>query len=661
MYLLKVIPIANKLPEKYFSYFSLPKIKAGSLVEIKIKNRKVSGVVIEVRDVRSEKINLKGENFVLKKIERVLKENFIDEKIISTLVEQSFLLGIKESEILEIFLNDYLFEKIININLKNKKPKIENKKEEFAYKSEAILGEQKYRIEEYLKEIKKEIKKGNSSVIFSPTINDLKYLKEKLEKVLENKEDLVIFHGDQNKKEREENLNKLDKKEPRVFLSTPSIFPFLIKDEFNLNLVIIDKENSFNYFSHNAKKEIDAREIIKSLSKTIKINTVLGGEILSLNTFINIKEKKIKLKNLKEKSEKKKILIFDLAKEKEKTNTKYSSVYFKKEVIEKLEDYKNKNEGKIFLYTKRKGISGEIICKDCNHILKCEACDKPYILFKENNNGKREYVCAICKNKKEMSKDKNLSCESCGSWRMEGVGIGSEGIEENLKENGFKVFIIDAKNTNTKSKINKILIDWQNEKLSVLIGTDLALNNLTENHKMDFAGIISIDSLFSIPEINIDEKILNLIIEFKEKCKTKNKMFIETRLRDADIWKYIEEGDYLKFLEQEYEDRKTLNIPPFSNILKFRLNNKNIKYKNRIENLLSEIQKEEKVKEEKVNWKKENKTGDYIGIIMVNKKDWETLNKNQKEINIFATNFAKKINILLSDFDLQINPQNVYK
>ena len=62
-----------------------------------------------------------------------------------------------------------------------------------------------------------------------------------------------------------------------------------------------------------------------------------------------------------------------------------------------------------------------------------------------------------------------------------------------------------------------------------------------------------------------------------------------------------------------------------------------------------------------MNWKKENKTGDYIGIIMVNKKDWETLNKNQKEINIFATNFAKKINILLSDFDLQINPQNVYK
>ena len=669
MYLLKVIPIATKLPEKYFSYFSLAKIKAGSLVEIKIKNRKISGIIIEVKDVAAEKINLKGENFSLKKIERVVKENFIDENITNALRETGFLLGAKESEILEIFLVDDLFEKVANINIdlniKNKNLKKENDK----VKSEAVIGEIKYRLEEYVKEIKKKFKKENSSLIFSPSINDLKNLEEKLkeeiastssatEKELENS--LVVFHGDQKKKEREENLNKLDTKGPKIFLSTPSLFPFLLKDIFNLNLIIIDKENSFNYFSHSAKKEIDSREMIKNLSKSAQINTLLGGEILSLNTFANIKEKKVKLIDLKEKSENKKILIFDLAKEKASTssaNTKYSSVYFKKEVIEKLEDYKKKSEGKIFLYTKRKGIAGEIICKDCNHILKCESCDKPYILFKENINGKREYVCAVCKNKKELSKDENLSCSNCGSWRMEGIGIGSEGIEENLKENGFKVFVIDAKNTNTKTKIRKALEDWQNEKLAVLIGTDLALNNLTENHKIDFAGIISIDTLFSIPEINIDEKILNLIIEFKEKCKTKSKLFIETRLKDAEIWKYVEENNYISFLETELENRKMLNLPPFSNILKFRLSNKNTKYKNRIESLLLEIQKEEKVREEKINWKKDNKTGDYIGVLMINKKDWES---NIKEETL-ATNFTKKIITLLGDFNLEINPQNVYK
>ena len=42
---------------------------------------------------------------------------------------------------------------------------------------------------------------------------------------------------------------------------------------------------------------------------------------------------------------------------------------------------------------------------------------------------------------------------------------------------------------------------------------------------------------------------------------------------------------------------------------------------------------------------------------MINKKDWES---NIKEETL-ATNFTKKIITLLGDFNLEINPQNVYK
>lgn len=678
MYLLKVIPIASKLPERYFSYFSKEKVEVGSLVEIKIRNRKIFGITVEIKDVRSEKINLKAENFSLKKIEKVLKENFINKKIIYSLIEMNSLLAVKESEILEIFLNDYLFEKIKDLKSENKKIKkdiLNNNK------SIAILDSEEDRLKEYLKIINKELKEKKSCVIFFPTINDLKNSQKEIEINLKNKEDLVIFHGEQSKKERQENLDKLNEKKERVFLSTPSIFPFLLENQIDLGLVIIDKENSFNYFSHSAKKEIDAREMIKIILKSLNLKIVVGGNTLSLNTFKEIKENKIKLISLKKREEdnsdnennkskedieakkqkNKKILIFDLAKDKENKIAKYSPVYFKKEVVEKLEDYKNKKEGKIFLYTKRKGIAGETLCKDCNHILKCKSCEKPYILFKENKEGKREYMCAICKNKKELNKNENLSCENCSSWRMEAIGIGSEGLENNLKENGFKVFLIDSKNTNTKKKVNTILEAWQNEKLSILIGTDLALHNINKNHKIDFAGIISIDTLFSIPEINIDEKIVNLIIDFKEKCKTKNKLFIETRLKDAEIWKYIEENNYLGFLEKELENRKILNLPPFSNIFTFRLKTKEVKYKERIENLLNKIQEEENVTfKEKIVWRRDLKKDEYLGMIIINKKYTEGRNKEKNNTEIKSTSFIKKLVSLLSDFDLKINPQNVY-
>jgi hypothetical protein len=62
---------------------------------------------------------------------------------------------------------------------------------------------------------------------------------------------------------------------------------------------------------------------------------------------------------------------------------------------------------------------------------------------------------------------------------------------------------------------------------------------------MDISFILaaSLDSFFSIPEINIDEKILNIIIDLKdklkfeetEKNKSKNKLYINTRLPDSPV------------------------------------------------------------------------------------------------------------------------------
>jgi primosomal protein N' (replication factor Y) len=442
--------------------------------------------------------------------------------------------------------------------------------------------------------------------------------------------------------------------------------PFILKDKINLKTVIIEKENSYNYFSHSAKRQIDSRKIIQNTSKDLELETISAGEIISLETFKNIQKK-----NLLERDNKKteNFKIIDISKNKQKKedlenrikkiseskNSKYSKVYFAEELIEKLEEFKNKKEGKIFLYTKRKGLYTETICQDCNTILKCETCDKPLILFKKNDNH-REYVCTNCKTKKELKKDENLICKNCASWRMETIGIGVEGIENNLKEIGWKTFLLDSKNANTKKKINDTIKAWQKEKLSILIGTDLALASFDQNLKIDFAAIISIDTLFSIPEINIDEKIINLILEIKEKCKTKEKILIETRLPENNIWKYIKENDYKKFLEDEIKTREELSLPPFVNIIKFKLSEKELKLKNDIENLLDRIFKEEKVEKNKIVWWKENISKSYVGMFMLKKEYWEF----EKENIIYPTNLAKKINTLLSDFRLEINPQSVY-
>lgn len=461
MYTLRIIPIAKGLPENFFTYFHNEKISLGALVKIKIRNRKVLGIVSAREEVIDKKVNIKSAKFILKKIEKVILNDFLKEELFKSISNTSALIGVKESDILENYLSEFIFE---NLNiLENKNEKIQNVKDGEKYtNNKTFIENYEKRFNFYKENIKNNFKNKKSTVIFFPTINDLEFAKNNFEKDFNN-ENIICFHSGQNKKELKENLNKLKEEKNFLILSTPTLAPFLLKDKINLKTIILEKENSFNYFTHTSKKQIDAREVIKNLTKDLYLELISAGNILSLNTFKNHKDK-IEEKEIRDKNRVKNFEIISLAKDKiekeeiktrtkiikEKENTKYSPVYFSDKLIDKLENIKNKNS-KVFLFAKRKGLYTETVCADCNTIFKCEDCDKPYILFKdkksgltpplskgegENANTDRLYICTNCKNKIELKKSENLTCKNCGSWRMNTLGVATQGIEENLKEVG---------------------------------------------------------------------------------------------------------------------------------------------------------------------------------------------------------------------------------
>lgn len=645
MYFLEIIPINSGLKEELLSYFSSQSLKPGTLVEIKIKNRIIFGIVYKNEELKNKKLIVKKEKFLLKKIEKVIFENFINEKLLYLLIDLSILFNININTIIETLIPKYIYNNLDFIKFENKS-KIQNSKKI------ALIGDLKTR-NNYLDElIKKENNKKTSTLIFYPTIYDIEIAKNNF-----NHKNIVCFHSNISKKDLNMAIQKIKNEENLIILSTPSLLPFLIKDKININTIVLEKENSNNYFINFNKKEFDFRNIIKKVANLMNINIILSGNLLSINSFLEYKNKILFLDKNTNNFE-----ILDIKKE---NKTNYNNIYFSEKLIKKINLYKTK-KAKIFLFVKRKGLFTETICGDCNTILACEKCDKPLILYRKNTENNL-YICNFCKNKLELKKD--ILCKKCNSWKMNTLGIATEGVDKYLKELGFKTFVIDSSNIKTKKDILKILESWQNEKdLSILIGTELALNFLNKNYNCDFAAIISIDSLFSIPEINIDEKIFNIILEMKEKINTKEKIIIQTRLIDQPIWKYIKEANVLGFLENELKTRKILNLPPYSNILKWTLLKKDIEMKISIEKIIDRIFREENIEKENVIWRIEKKTGNYIGSMIIKKEFWEKeevlqnkKDKNKKVIEkIIPTTFAKKTITLLSDFKLEINPSSIY-
>ena len=84
--------------------------------------------------------------------------------------------------------------------------------------------------------------------------------------------------------------------------------------------------------------------------------------------------------------------------------------------------------------------------------------------------------------------------------------------------------------------------------------------------KIPYVGLVAIDSLFSIPDFGINERIFYLITRLFEISESET--IIQTRNIGKQIIFYAESGSILDFYRSEIEERKTLNYPPFTIFIK---------------------------------------------------------------------------------------------
>jgi primosomal protein N' (replication factor Y) len=215
---------------------------------------------------------------------------------------------------------------------------------------------------------------------------------------------------------------------------------------------------------------------------------------------------------------------------------------------------------KIFLFTLRKGLSPFTVCRDCGDTVLCDFCSAPLTLYNRPERG-RIFACNRCHKEKKS----NLVCLTCGGWNLTTLGIGADLAAEEVAKLFPKadVAVFSREKIKTAKSAHAAMKKFYKSG-QILIGTELALFYLDEPVKN--SAVISLDSLFSIPNFRINEKIMRLLIDIQS--LTLKKMLIQTKNPDEQILKQFQGGQLVGFYRQELEDRKTLNYPPFSRLIK---------------------------------------------------------------------------------------------
>jgi len=556
---LEVVPISKGIFKETLSYFTGSDILVGSIVKVPLRKRVIPALVVSVKEVEDIKSEIKNSPFPLRKIEKIKTYNLLKKEFVETSEKIADYYNGTTGAVLSSIVPKVIFENAEKLKIPEEISK--QNKEAIVPEKFVLQSNDEDRYIYYKSIVREEFAKGNSVFFCLPTIQDIKKAVEKLQKGIENY--TFILHSSMNKKDIIDTINKiLVEDHPLLIVATGG---FLSIPKNKISTIILDKENSRAYKIQN-RPYIDIRNFAEMFAQKNKSKIIFGDLLLRTETIWRFKSGELvevaplKFRSLTTSSQE--IVDMRLKKDEivrgEQENKKEFRVFspiLEEKIIQSVE-----NNEHLFIFTSRRGLSPSTICADCGNIVKCNTCGTHTVLHKSPIEN--FFLCHKCGERRSAFE----KCAMCDGWRLTTLGIGSELIEEKLKEiypNG-KIYRIDSDITPTHKKATMMAEKFYNSPQSILIGTEMALLYLSE--KIENSAVVSMDSFFSIPDFRINERVLNILL--KMRAVTDRKLIIQTRDIEQKVFEYAVKGNLVDFYRDELEDRKKLGYPPFSTLIK---------------------------------------------------------------------------------------------
>lgn len=563
MKIINVIPLSRGIFKETLSYFSSKDISIGSIVSVPIRKKIVNAIVISKEDTSNAKAQLKSSTFAIKKIESVKTKHFFTQAFTEAAKDTAEYFSTTTGSIIQALTPKQILEDLIE----NKTPKsivIKTEKAVTSVESFVFQADDKERITTYRSIIREEFAKKSSVFFCLPTATDIASAENELNRGI--KEYVFVLHGKMTKKQIAETWNNILKEEhPILIISTGSFFSIPRND---IGVVILDKENSQNYKTF-ARPYFDMRTFAEKLAKRGGIKLIFGDIFLRPETIWRTNQGElIEINSLKFRAISSATQsIVDMG-EYKKTDSEKKFTLVSDELKTLIQKNKLENAN-LFILIGRKGLATITICNDCGKIVKCTNCDIPAVLYKNTSAIKNNlFMCNRC-GKRE---DAEQRCANCESWRLFPLGIGLEGVEEEIKKvfPDINIFKIDSGITKTPKKCIETMDKFLSAPGSILLGTQMALPYLTSN--IDSIAAIGLDSLFSVPNFRIREKVFTMLLSLRVKA-LKN-FLIQTRDPEEKVFTQTIKGNSLEFYHDEIKGRKEFGYPPFSIFIKITLSGK---------------------------------------------------------------------------------------
>ena len=325
----------------------------------------------------------------------------------------------------------------------------------------------------------------------------------------------------------------------------------------NLGLLIVDEEHEPTYQSELSPR-YQAVEVARKRASMAKAPLILGSATPSIQSYYRAKTGVYTLIELTERVQKRpmpEIKIVDMRQEFLRGNTGiFSGALFN------ALDSCLRAKKQAILFINRRGYSTFVSCRACGYVFQCSDCDISMTYHRTEECVK----CHYCGHTEAVP----TTCPSCGQPFIKYFGVGTQQVEEQLREHfpEVRALRMDLDSTRTKDAHETLLSSFARGEAQVLIGTQMVAKGL-DFPDVTLVGVVAADSSLYLPDYRSAERTFQLLTQVAGRAGrdlSPGRVIIQTYSPGHPSIAFARTHDYKGFFVYELAQRKAALFPPFS-------------------------------------------------------------------------------------------------
>ncbi len=359
-------------------------------------------------------------------------------------------------------------------------------------------------------------------------------------------ERVAILHGRLAPKSRESEWRRIRRGEAEVVVGPRSA---LFSPLPALKLIIVDREEDDSHLQ-TENPPFDVRRGAWMRATIEKAVCVYGSSRPTVEGFYRAREGGYDLR-LGDPKPRSRVTIVDDRPERELVGQRLKS-----RIADRL-----KQKGPVILFFNRRGFASSLFCPRCDYTPRCARCDIALAYHKRDER----LVCHYCNSFVTF----DPSCPRCGSLLIKKRGAGIEAVEEELRRAfpASRVTVFDSDAVKSERQRVKILRDFQNGKIPILLGTQLLARQINLP-PVTLVGILFPETVLALSDYRAGQKTFQTVRRMMEFALDDplSEIIIQTATPDHYALRAAAAGDYQAFFEEEIRFRELMNYPPFSQL-----------------------------------------------------------------------------------------------